>query len=416
MTSRIAPGHAVAAASLVLVGVVAYAYAHRHDADVHVPPEYDTFRPPAAGAAYVDPVFGTSIRRLSDAPRTPSAAGPGMLRFVTNEYSSMSPFNADSTRLLLIHQSYFALYDGEGGFLKDLPFEIHAASEPRWSRRDPGLLYYVVANQLKQYDTVRNVSAVVNTFPEYTSIAGMGESDICFDGDHLVLTGDKREIFVYELPSRRKGGVLATGGRGFDQIYITPDDHVLVGWEQPGSGRYSGVELFDRNMNFLRSVARVVGHMDVTRDVDGSEVVVWANAADPLPVCRNGVVKIRLADAQQTCLLSLDWSLALHVSGTDRAWVFVETYAPANPDPYGGAWPAYTNEIMQIRVDGSEVRRLAHHRSRPFDRYNYTPRVSTNREGTRVVFSSNFGLQAVLPYPDTYTDVYLMAIPNEVAR
>jgi len=32
-----------------------------------------------------------------------------------------------------------------------------------------------------------------------------------------------------------------------------------------------------------------------------------------------GVLKIRLADATQTCLAKFDWSLAVHISGTDNS-------------------------------------------------------------------------------------------------
>ena len=58
-------------------------------------------------------------------------------------------------------------------------------------------------------------------------------------------------------------------------------------------------------MNFLRQVGRADGHKDVTLDTDGNEVLVWTNSNDPQPICNNGIVKIRLADGQQTCLASL---------------------------------------------------------------------------------------------------------------
>src|SRR5262249_58595781 len=89
----------------------------------------------------------------------------------------------------------------------------------------------------------------------------------------------------------------------------------------------------------------------------------------------------------------------------------METYAPS--DPLGPpAWKTYTDEILQIKLDGSEVRRLAHHRSRPFNSYNYQPHVSVSRDGSRLVFNSNFGLQALLGYPTEYSDIYMMAVPS----
>ena len=37
------------------------------DSEPHIPPNYTTMQPPAVGGSYVDPVFGTTITRLTDA-------------------------------------------------------------------------------------------------------------------------------------------------------------------------------------------------------------------------------------------------------------------------------------------------------------------------------------------------------------
>ena len=391
------------------------AFAYLNDREARIPVNYFTLVPPAAGQSYLDPVFGTSIRRISDALNQPNSRNVGSVPFIATEYSTMSPFNVDDSRLLLVHHSYFAVYDGEGRYQKDLPMDATASSEPRWSRRDPNLLYYipVYGNSLKSYDAASGVSSVVHTFAEYSRISGRGESDICFDGDHFVLVGDDRDVFVYELSTDTKGPLLDVGGRAFDQVMIAPDDNVLVGWLQTGTGRYNGVELYDHNMNFLRQLTPATGHMDVGRDIDGQPVLLWVNAADPQPPpgCQNSVVKVRLADAQQTCVLSLDWGLAVHISVPDgNGWFFVSTYAPGDPAPLPGQWRPYADEVLQVRLDGSEVRRLAHHRSRPFNDYSYMPRAAVSHDGRRLVFSSNYGLQSLLGYASYYSDAYLMDV------
>src|SRR5262249_35834086 len=58
----------------------------------------------------------------------------------------------------------------------------------------------------------------------------------------------------------------------------------------------------------------------------------------------------------------------------------------------------------------TEVRRLAHHRSRPLDSYNYMPRVSVSHDASRLVYNSNFDLQAILGYNADYADVYMMIL------
>ena len=379
------------------------------DSNTYVPSNYYAFQPPGVGGTYTDADFGTSIKRISNALGTPNKDQGGNLTFITDEYSTMTPFNRDNSRILLVHQSYFALYDGSGNLLKSLPLEIHAQSEPRWSRSDANVFYYVRGNQLKQYNVTTDAMSVVHTFSEYSSVTGKGESDICFDGKHFVFAGDNRYVFVYEISTDSKGPVFDTGGRGFDSLYITPDDNVSITWLEDGTGRYTGIELFSRDMNFLRQLTRSGGHMDYTRDSNGDEVLIWTNSNDPSPICDNGIVKVRLSDGSQTCLLSLDWSLAVHVSAPDSGgWAFVETYAPSDPDFQSAAWKPYTNEIVKVKLDGGQVVRLAHHRSRPFNSYNWTPRVSVSRDGSRLIYSSDYGLQEILGYPSEYSDVYLI--------
>ena len=397
-----------AAVWLLSMGV---AFAHLTDQNAYPPLVYSGLLA-AVGDTYTDAIFGTPVHRISDAVNTPRATGGGNLDFVMTEYSTMSPFSQDGSRLILQHVGYYGLYDGAGNFLRNLPFEISASSEPRWSRSEPRVLYFVVGNQLKQFNVDGSTASVVHTFAEYSSISGRGESDISFDGDHFVFVGDNRYIFVYTISSAAKSAVFDTGGQRFDSLYITPNNNVTVTWLQAGSARYNGIELFDGNngnMQFLRQLTRAGGHMDVGRDTKGDEVLLWANAADPAPVCNNGVVKVRISDGSQTCLATFDWSLALNVSAPDNSgWVFVATYAPGDPDPLGGgSWPVYTNEIVQVKLDGSEVRRLAHHRSRPLNGYNYTPRPSVSRDGAKLAFSSNFGMQES-GYPTEYADAYLI--------
>src|SRR5581483_663082 len=105
-------------------------------------------------------------------------------------------------------------------------------------------------------------------------------------------------------------------------------------------------------------------------------------------------------------LLQLDWSLAVHISGGDGGWAEVETYAPGDPDPAN--FPPYADELLRVKLDGSVVERVAHHRSRPFNGYNWTPKASLSRDNTRIVYGSNYGLQGQLGYPTEYSDAYMI--------
>jgi hypothetical protein len=404
----------------LLVAGARIAVAYTSNTTVSIPANYATFQPPARGGSYTDAIFGTAIKRISDAMNTIDAGRGGAVQSISQEYSSMSPFNMDNTRLLLQHFSYFAVYDGSGNFLKDLyQYGISASTEPRWSRTDPNEFYYISGNTLKRFNIGTNASTVVHAFTEYSRISGMGESDICFDGKHFVLAGNSRYVFVYDIAADAKGPVFDVGSSGlFDQLYITPDDNVIIGWYARGSNRQNGIELYDKNMNFQRQLAHAIGHMDVTRDTTGEEVALWANGADAnLQVrCDAGITKIRLSDARQTCVWTGDWSLAAHVSASDNSgWFFVDTYNPKDVTPPTG-WVPYTNELLQIKMDGTEVRRLAHHRSRPLNSYTYQPKASVSRDGSKLVYTSNYGLQKQMGYPTEYTDTYLIEIGTSTSE
>jgi len=385
---------------------------------VEAPPNYDTLTPPNAGATYLDPVFGSTVKRVSHALSMTNNASGGYLPWIENEYATMSAFNNDNSRFILVHLSYFGLYDGTGTYLGDLPFEINASSEPRWSRKDLVTLYYHSGNQIKSYNISTGNIAVLHTFSEYSSISGNGEMDISFDGDHLVYCGDNEFIFVYQISIDKKFTVFDVGSTPagptpFDSMYITPQNNVIVSWYTAGTTRNTGQELFDINMNFLRQAGHADGHKDVTVDTNGDEVLIWTNSDDPQPIanCNNGIVKIRLADGAQTCLAQLDWSLAVHISAPDgNGTVFVDTEAPANPEPGTAGWVAYTDEILQVKLDGSGVTRWAHHRSVPTGNYNWEPKLSTSRDGTRLLYASNFDLSAISGDSSEYADTYLMVL------
>jgi hypothetical protein len=390
------------------------------DSTVRLPPLYNTFVPPAAGLTYVDQTFGTLIKRLSDAVNTPNHATSGNLLWIGTEYPTASPFNANNSWLILQHQGYHGLYDGSGVYVRDLPFSVNASAEPRWSRTDPNVLFYVSGNKLMRLDVATGTSTTIRVFPEYSAIRGRGESDISRDGDHFVFAGDapgglpNRYVFVYKISSNTKGAVLDTIGHAFNQLYLAPDNSVAIGWVAVGTTRFTGIELFDRNMVFQRQLTHAIGHMHLTRD-NNDDVLIWANSDDPQPIpnCQNGIVKVKLSNGQQTCLLQLDWSLAVHITAGDGdGWVFVETYDPTDPPASSPPWKPYTNEIIQVKLDGSETRRLLHHRSRKTAIYEYQPRATVSRDGSTLVYSSTYNLQDTPGHAFGYTDAYMVAVPG----
>lgn len=166
---------ALARWSLLFIASLGFASAQLSTTAVENPPNYNSFIPPPAGGTYIDPVFGSTIQRISNAMSMPNADGGGTLTWIEDEYSTVTPFNSDNSKFILVHQSYFGLYDGvTGAYMQDLPLQINSSSEPRWSRADNAMLYYHYGNQLKTYNTSTGATSVVHTFSEYSAISGTG--------------------------------------------------------------------------------------------------------------------------------------------------------------------------------------------------------------------------------------------------
>ncbi|MGH9804345.1 MAG: choice-of-anchor D domain-containing protein, partial [Candidatus Acidiferrales bacterium] len=255
--------------------------------DAVIPTLYNTFLPPLKGQSYNDPAFSGKITRLSD----------GLVEFATavhHEYASMSPFNADSTRILLLTgKGGFFIVDKTGKVIVGPDqLGISGLNEPRWSPTDANTLYFHRGNQAKKYDAAAKKETTIRIFFQYSTIGfGGGESDISDDGDHLVIIGDNRFVHVYQISTNTLGPVLDLAGNKYDYFDMSPNNNVLANYGSGGSGRFRGFELFDKNMNFIRQVLPWVGHADRGRDINGDEILVITNNNDtsPLAGCAPGM-------------------------------------------------------------------------------------------------------------------------------
>lgn len=284
--------------------------------------------------------------------------------WIGNEYSSMTPFNCDNSRLLLIAVDHFMLYDGEGNFLQDTP--IAASSEPRWSRTDPGKFYYHVRNAL--YDNLGNT---VKTFSEYTSITGKGESDISVDG-HLVLCGTRpdgvEEVFVYDLIANSKGTVFPQSA-AFDGLKITVDNEIIL-------SRGDGIWNLHRNLK----IAPTDGHACPVV-INGKSVLLWCSSADPV-TNKNAVIAIDTHSGMfLSVLYNLDWKYAFHISAAKDFYI-ISTDCPDKSLPSQVLKAYYdTTKPVEVLCDTGSI----------FNGYNSQVKAALSIDGSKVVGCSNFG-------------------------
>jgi len=325
------------------------------DSSIYPPPS-DYLNPTLPGVGWPkrfrDPTFYRRkagdewIWRISDARNTPRVDGvPGNLTVIQHEYSTTNPFNLDESLLLLVHQAYFALHDGNGRFIRSL-LQVCPTCAPRWSRTDPDVFYYVRGLQMYRYNALTDMHEPHGGPLPYDQLITRGEDDICFDGDHRVgfgRRGSEYFLYVFSISQAQVVSELSIGGSAafanVDSAEIAPDDVVLVTYvandQFANQLPAHGIWAYNLNLQPLQQVSTAGGHHDVGRDADGAPILVMSNAASyhALPGCANGIERVSIhSPANRTCLLSLNWTLAANVSLPDQpGWAFVSTYAPGDP-------------------------------------------------------------------------------------
>jgi hypothetical protein len=332
-----------------------------------------------------------SIHSLTD------AATEGVVS-ITHAYSSVNPFNSDST-LVLVEKSGGSVQvrDLSGKIVRDnlSRFGVLPTSDAVWSRTDPHLFYYhtTPGNELRSYNTARDTATTLATFDEYETISfGSGEGDISDDGDHIAVIGDKKYGFIYTLSTTKKTSRVDLSRYGVpDSFDMTNGNGAVLLTYDP-----AGIFVFDAAMQFKGKKAAFGGHSD-RASAEGKSFIIVANAADPAPLgnCPNGVVSVDLESGTQKCLAHFDWSLALHIScnNTNQGWCLVSTYAPGNP----ASRVAYANALVRVNLDGSAPTLLGTTSSSNAD-YTRFPRAAISTDGTSILFDSDMRSSAVNTY------------------
>jgi hypothetical protein len=424
-----------------------------------LPTNYGSFTPPAKGATYTDAAFGCTIRRLTDA----AAEYPGEDVGMTHLYSSVSPFNTNSTFVLLQKTNgTMQVRDLNGNILAgndDLsPLGIQDEGQPVWSRTDPNLLYFTARQSppcspyckqvlLQSYNVQTSAVTLLHDFstldPSFDRVQiGWGEGDISWDGTRLPLIAcsgaEKCDpftspyaawVFVHNLSDGSNTPPQPVTGQNVDNNDLTPSNRMVVQRMEPLPGQ---ADLYDENaLNPVR-VLDFAGHWDRGQDTDGTDMLVLVNSRDatPLPNCPGTpdgmeIVKFRLTDLSEHCLRTIpwdpwppiDWLMGVHIScnNVGHDWCLVSTYAdPTKVNSIN--WPYYAFELLMIKLDGSHTIRLAHTRSSGNGNgdvgYWKSPRAAVSPDGKYVLFDSDMSDNCETDPTCPQPDVYLLILPS----
>ncbi|HYX68498.1 MAG TPA: choice-of-anchor D domain-containing protein, partial [Terriglobales bacterium] len=426
------------------------------DTSNHVPTDWTTFLPPAKGKSYVDPTFGCTVTRITDAS---SQDWSGSFFLPLNMgYATVSPFNANDTYLMLSDgwRRYFVT-DLTGNIV--VPIANMPAMNNTWVLWDatsPTAFYYTYQNYLMR-GTISGATVaatIVHQFTEYAAIDFMDETDVSQDGAHLVIVGgdtsgaSPENVFDYDFVSNVKGPVYTTSCTGsvdapnngcLHKLIQTPDNNVIIQFANDGSGLEQGNRLW-LGTSPLPALQNATNHLDAGYDKNGNAVYVELGNSSVLPLLTNPCpsgwgldVRMIYNLASSVCLL--DHVPAWHVGyrgNAQQPWVglsFFDSGRSPSPEWFDGStnyaaptssnWSPYEDEIMVVRIDANNNSSLVYRLARAYSRSNQDfyaqPHAAISRDGKYIAFNSNMayahtGCPANFQSSTGCTDVYVIRI------
>lgn len=365
---------------------------------------YDEGTPPAlprAGGTFTDPVFGTTLLRVTD--ETDGKA-------CHNSYSYWETFSLDDTRFFIACDNEPKLYRfdpnsfkilGKGPLFDRPPGDSGylSAEDAIWSTRSATVLYSYAGLRLYSYDVVTRRYALVKDFTADLRTGYLGQMSMSADENVFAFTKKDTDWkpYGYLVWRRDQDRVLRNANQTeFDEVQVDK------------SGRYATVKAHFTKTVDVQVVDLQTGSVENLTDPapdfspghsdNGWQIVVGHDNWN------NQYTFRRLATPHQFKALigfGSDWSQANHVSmlADNESWCVISNFTAAK-GPVG----PFRNEIFQVATDGSQrVRRLAHHHSVYRDYWD-TPRADISRDGKFIAFTSNWGSTA-------RRDVFIIKVP-----
>lgn len=301
-----------------------------------------------------DPTFGTQLARVSDQ---------------RHHYSKDQPWNADQTLIKINNE----LHDAKTLQLVRMVYK--APRQGNWSNLNPNW-WYGSTDRGKQFirvDMTTDAVTVLHTWPQYNTVEmGFDEGNISNDDQWALLlarNGDGIHYIVYNI---QNDTIVA------DKVMPEPDwagmsasgKYVIIMWNDHGMGSTEGVGVYDRNLNYIRTLFDTGQHGDVGRDAAGNDVFVQYDNSGK-------VVSWNLDTGKSTMVFN------------QTAWGHIS--CRNNIGRPGWCYVTSDSEVFAVKLDASQtVERFAHHHSSGTS-YEVQPQAVPNRDGSQVLWSSDWG-------------------------
>ncbi len=363
-------------------------------------------RPPLR-SPMVDPVFGSTVTRLTDLSMVPD--DPTVpTRGIRHEYSRYPALNAGNTLMAVLilggasRGQHQVRNMATGALVRAIPRD-GLDTEVSWHPTDPNLIFYRYANQVRFYHVDTGQAETVMTFPEYGAIRTREEGRPSDNWRYFAFLGyppgdwTKADIVVADLVDRKVVSRWTNVTPLPDWVSMSPSgEYVVVQFVSS-----LGTRMYRRDdLSYIRTAFPDFSHSDFAIDAAGDDTLVYyavssAECADFAG--KAGVASARLRDGKKTLLYENHFWWGVHASGmasrTHRGWVLITSYTQPTT-----VQKPLMRELFWLKMDGSgEVRRIAHHHSDvaigTTDKdYWAEPHGTSSWDGSVAVFSSVWGV------------------------
>jgi hypothetical protein len=411
-----------------------------NDGLIHVPLNYNSFSPPAKGQSYVDPQYGCTVVRLTGGVSEFGVAAH-------HYYGTLSSFSADDSKIMLfLDNGSPAIVDTSGNVVVSVNnMPASNTNNYPWDPFNPAVFYYTNGNQFIKGTISGNTVAgtAMHTFTGFSSCMIPDQEDVTDDGTKIWLvctpsggTASQNVAVLYNLSTDTViSSKLVVGAQegGWHKIQIFPSGKMFL----TGGSLCNGTQCIYNTDGTLywQPPYNASAHSDVGTDLQGREVLIsTANGVDSLNACGAEkwssltVVDIN-AKAPVNCLIGAPpnpkipaWEISYRDSANSATgkWVLLSMFDQGTCPDYScffpqnlistwqTLWAPYFEELVLVKIDGSQIYRLGYTWSRSAENYWAIPRASISRDGKYLVFDSNFDISNT--GSAQYTDVYLIKI------
>jgi hypothetical protein len=284
------------------------------------------------------------------------------------------------------------------------------ASETRWHPTIPDEMVIVTSTaSVKRWNVRTNVVTTLFTASGYSAADWSWEGDMSTDARYVAIRATraadgKRVGFRADLVTGAKGPDIDFAANGItdpDVVSVSANGtYVVVTGQIPGAGTCCG-GVTDATKVFAAATGAFTGqyfseygrpsHYDHAVDASGNEVIVGVSKSAPN---EGRVIMRRLVDGVVTVLDQGGY--AAHTSARNTArpgWAYV-THSYNGPN-----WPPYRDEILAVKLDGSQtIERYGNmHSLNSGGDYDAEPHAVPAPDGRRVIFASAWEAAGVRP-------------------